>query len=518
MSKPTIGLAIITRNGEEKIDRCLKSCYDLFDEIVIVDTGSTDKTKEIALKYTDKVYDFIWIDDFAAARNFSFDKINTDFILWLDDDDVILPKDKEKIKNLDLTNKEVVLLRYQYSHDEFGVSECTLERERIIKKSLGLRWQKAIHEYIPLTNQKISREDIEIHHWKKQGTSERNIRILEKIVQTDPDCRNIFYLGKELLDFGRTQDSIKYLEQFISMKVRFWEDVFSAHDIIAKAYLLLNNQEKFFYHLFESIKIEPRRAEPYYAIADYYHSIKDYQKAIHYYEICLNLKRNPELLSTYYPQFYTWKPAINLCQCYNYIGDVQKSYEANEIVLKFRSKDNAALNNKSILQSSQLRFIKKDGQGKKLNLGCGDKSMLGFVNVDIVKTNVSDENFNLYEIPYKDNTISTISSEHSLEHVSKEKTKLAIKEWFRVLQPGGVLRLYIPDLELCAAGYVNGDNNKTINGYQEKDWYKMTIYGAQVAENGSDAEHQFHLTGFSKLEIQELLEESGFIIDYIFNY
>ena len=70
----TISLCMIVKNEEKVLARCLDSIADLMDEIIIVDTGSSDNTKEIAKKYTDKIYDFAWIDDFSAARNYSFSK------------------------------------------------------------------------------------------------------------------------------------------------------------------------------------------------------------------------------------------------------------------------------------------------------------------------------------------------------------------------------------------------------------------------------------------------------------
>ena len=91
-----ISLCMIVRNEEEVIERCLKSICDLVDEIIIVDTGSTDKTKQIVSKYTDKIYDFEWVNDFAKARNYSFSKATKDYILWLDADDVILEEDRKK--------------------------------------------------------------------------------------------------------------------------------------------------------------------------------------------------------------------------------------------------------------------------------------------------------------------------------------------------------------------------------------------------------------------------------------
>ena len=70
----TISLCMIVKNEEQVLARCLDSVADLMDEIIIVDTGSTDRTKEIAARYTDQIYDFAWIGDFSAARNFSFSK------------------------------------------------------------------------------------------------------------------------------------------------------------------------------------------------------------------------------------------------------------------------------------------------------------------------------------------------------------------------------------------------------------------------------------------------------------
>lgn len=69
-----------SKNEEEVLERCLNSLKGLMDEIIIVDTGSTDSTKEIAARYTDKIYDFSWCDDFAAARNFSFSKATQEYI------------------------------------------------------------------------------------------------------------------------------------------------------------------------------------------------------------------------------------------------------------------------------------------------------------------------------------------------------------------------------------------------------------------------------------------------------
>ena len=86
----SVSLCMIVKNEEDVLERCLESAAGLADEIIIVDTGSTDRTKEIAAHFTPRIIDFLWRDDFAAARNESFAHASMDYCLWLDADDVLL--------------------------------------------------------------------------------------------------------------------------------------------------------------------------------------------------------------------------------------------------------------------------------------------------------------------------------------------------------------------------------------------------------------------------------------------
>ena len=90
----TVSLCMIVKNEEDVLARCLDSVSDLVDEIVVVDTGSTGRTREIAGRFTNRVYDFTWIDDFAAARNYAFSLAEKDYCMWLDADDVLLDADR----------------------------------------------------------------------------------------------------------------------------------------------------------------------------------------------------------------------------------------------------------------------------------------------------------------------------------------------------------------------------------------------------------------------------------------
>ncbi|MEW6587003.1 MAG: tetratricopeptide repeat protein, partial [Nitrospirota bacterium] len=96
----TLSLCMIVKNEENNIARCLTSVKPVVDEMIVVDTGSTDRTRDIAKAFGAQVYDFAWTESFADARNFSLSKASGDWILVLDADEVISPLDYEKLREL----------------------------------------------------------------------------------------------------------------------------------------------------------------------------------------------------------------------------------------------------------------------------------------------------------------------------------------------------------------------------------------------------------------------------------
>ncbi len=513
-----ISLAIIVKDVEKTLDRCLESFKPCVDEIILVDTGSSDNTIEIAKKYTDKIFHFDWIDDFSAARNYSFGQCTGDYILWVDGDDYILPEDVEKFKAYNFSDYEMITCPYVYAHDEYDNPQLITARERVIKRSLNLKWVEPIHEYLPMDGLNIGISEIHTHHNKQHGTSERNLAILERIVEKESNSRNLYYLAREYADFGRTDEAIERFEDYLGLGGGFWENVFQAHYKLANCYLVKGEEAKFKEHIFKAIDLEDRTAEPFYFLGLFYMNKKLYHKAIPWYEHCLKIERPKELLSSYLPMYYTWLPHLNLCYCYNCIGKFDKAYEHNKNVLKYRPHDIKALENNRILQEIVDRKDPlKDGQGKKLHLGCGGKRIDGYVNVDLFDGSKVDEVFEFDVIPYKDNTISAIYSEHALEHVPFARAERALKEWHRVLKPGGKVTLYIPDFEECCKAYLNAPLESQ-RFMETRAWYKLTIYGVQESQGGEPDEAQIHMCGFSKAEIRIVMERNGFIVDSVENY
>lgn len=98
MSKLPVSVCIIAKNEEQHIEQCLKKLLKYNMELIVADTGSTDRTKEIAAKYTDKLYDFEWCDDFSAARNFAVSKASNNWILILDCDEYVQEIDVAKLR------------------------------------------------------------------------------------------------------------------------------------------------------------------------------------------------------------------------------------------------------------------------------------------------------------------------------------------------------------------------------------------------------------------------------------
>jgi glycosyltransferase involved in cell wall biosynthesis len=143
---------MIVKNEEAILARCLDSVADLVEEIIIVDTGSTDATKEIAAKYTDKIYDFEWIDDFSAARNFAFSKATQEYIYTADADEVINEENREKFRILKenlLPEIEIVQMKYGNQLSFGTVYNFDEEyRPKLFKRLREFVWEEAIHETI----------------------------------------------------------------------------------------------------------------------------------------------------------------------------------------------------------------------------------------------------------------------------------------------------------------------------------------------------------------------------------
>lgn len=175
-----LSVCIIVKNEERVLGRCLSCAVQFADELIVIDTGSTDRSVEIARDYTENVYIHPWQGSFAEARNFSYSKSTGDYIMWMDADDVVSDDNISRINELkhDVNDADVVFTIYK-SYSATGLTDYIL-RDRIMRRSAFNGWLFDIHEAIPIdsTWNILYRTDIEIIHKKEYiNEPDRNMGI-----------------------------------------------------------------------------------------------------------------------------------------------------------------------------------------------------------------------------------------------------------------------------------------------------------------------------------------------------
>jgi glycosyltransferase involved in cell wall biosynthesis len=148
-----LSLAMIVKDEERLLGRVLADAATVCDELVVVDTESSDKTREVAEEHGATVHAISWRDDFATARNASFAWCNEDWIMWLDADDVLPPTTLRAIETLkvwlaDQNDIDAVLAPYHFQFGEDGATLIWQSRERILRRSAGFKWEGRIQERI----------------------------------------------------------------------------------------------------------------------------------------------------------------------------------------------------------------------------------------------------------------------------------------------------------------------------------------------------------------------------------
>lgn len=237
-----ISVCLIVKNEEEVLERCLKCVKKFADEIVVVDSNSTDKTVQIAKRFTDKIYNYNWDNNFSNARNFSFQKATCDFVMWLDADDFIDDENISKILKLKNSNKKVDVYMFKYityCNDKFGFS---FYRERLLRKNEKCVWAGFIHEAIAPYGI-IEFCDIEILHLKKQqSNSNRNYKIFRYHLKNGQKFspREQYYYAKELFFLKRYYSCEKEIKKFLKMENKMQANEFDANVTLVRCLKMKN--------------------------------------------------------------------------------------------------------------------------------------------------------------------------------------------------------------------------------------------------------------------------------------
>ncbi len=352
----TISLCMIVRNEEDVLERCLESVQGLVDEIIIVDTGSKDRTKEIAKKFTDAVYDFVWVDDFAEARNFSFSHAACDYCMWLDADDVIAPLDRKKFlalkENLN-DNVDVVMLRYYTGFDNQGRVTFSYYRERIVRNRLGMVWKGAVHEVIE-TKGNVHYSDCGITHQKLRSSDpDRNLRIFEKLLEEgkELDPRQQFYYARELYYHKRYQQALEVFRKFLDEGRGWLENNIEACRQCAYCWYGLHQEDKALKALFSSFAYDLPRAETCCDIGQHFLDRKLWEQAAYWYARALECERRDDRGGFVMPDAYGFLPCIQLCVCYSRLGREKEAQLYNERAAEFQPNSPAVAYNRAYFAS-----------------------------------------------------------------------------------------------------------------------------------------------------------------------
>ncbi len=345
-----ISLCMIVRDEELVLPRCLDSVEGIFDEIIIVDTGSKDSTREIAEERVGKVYDFKWVDDFSAARNYAFSLAKGDWLMWLDADDVIEGENRallsEQIAALDADMPDVVMLPYNVGFDENGRVTLSYERERIIRASSGMRFEGAVHEAIAPRGKVIHGRAAVSHRKLRPNPPGRNLSILEKLAKRGLEPRMRYYYARELFEAGRLGEAAENFRLCAEDGSAWIENRVSAQKELSDCLLCLGRREESDEALFKTLRLGAPRADLCCEIGRRFLEKGDLAAAKFWYELApKQFGTNPG--GFVHADYGGYIPYLQLCVIYDRLGEHAVAEEYNESAGKIRPDSEAYLANRA---------------------------------------------------------------------------------------------------------------------------------------------------------------------------
>jgi len=350
----SVSLCMIVKNEEEVLERCLKSVKSFVDEIIIVDTGSTDNTKQIAKKYTNKIYDFVWCNDFSKARNFAFSKSTCSYVMWLDADDIVPKKSLNKLMGLKTNlTADVYMLKYDIAFCD-NKSTFSYFRERIIKNCDKCIWQGVVHECITPFG-KVENIDISIEHRKiKTSDSNRNLKIYQNLAKERIlNPREQYYFARELFDHKKYTKCIQVLNRFIKEGKGWVENIIESYVILYKCYVILNKPLKQHECLTKTFLYDLPRANVCCYLGDYFLQQKQYKNACYWYNSATKCKDISHTGAFVEPIYYNYYPYMQLCYITSLLGDNKKAAKFNNLAGKYY-KSAAYLHNKKYFENLSI--------------------------------------------------------------------------------------------------------------------------------------------------------------------
>jgi glycosyltransferase involved in cell wall biosynthesis len=272
-----VSLTMIVRDEEANLPRCLEAVRGVFDEIVVVDTGSTDRTAEIARSFGARVFDFVWVDDFAAARNAALARATGDYAFWLDADDVVEPHQvatlRALIESLRFDQDWAYVVRCACDPGEDGSGgETVVDHIRLFPLREGLRWTYRVHEQIlpALRRAKIPVRwtDLTVRHtgYVDRALRARKLRrdeaiLREELAERPEDPFILFNLGAIAIERRDWREALDFLRRSLAGSAPGDSIVRKLYALIARAHQMLGEPEAALAACAAGLALDPEDAE-----------------------------------------------------------------------------------------------------------------------------------------------------------------------------------------------------------------------------------------------------------------
>ena len=320
----TISLCMIVKNEEACLGTCLKSLQGIVDEMIVVDTGSTDRTKEIARENGATVYDFTWTGDFSEARNYSFSLAKCDYIYAADADEELDEDNRQrflKLKN-DIDELNIDIVQMYYCNQLAFNTVYNFDRElrpKLFKRVRKFKWVDPIHEQVSL-DPVICNSDVEIIHRPRENHAARDRASFRKAVDEGRAISNRLHnmYARELFIAGTDEDFIKakgFFADSVKDTNRGLDEIKEACCVLAHAAVVENDAEALLRYSLKDATTE-MSSEMCYDLGDYYYKKHDLDEAIIWYfnaayecQSNLDIKKSKEL------------PRLALAKCYRELGN-----------------------------------------------------------------------------------------------------------------------------------------------------------------------------------------------------
>ena len=301
VSMKTLSVTLIVKNEQDTLSRLLPMLH-FADEIVVVDTGSTDNTVEVARHFTDKVYLFEWCDDFSKARNYAISKATCQYVMWLDADDILSLDTQQTIASWKNSSDcaDVYYVRYVMQ----GQFPFWFWRERIVRRCGKCRFKGFIHEAItPFGVERYL--DCDVTHNPTATHEQRNLQIYNNALHSNRrfSLRDKYYYARTLVECNQTDKALPILHAFAHNPRAYAVDRVEAYKLLANAALNADNHAAAIKYLAQSIKILPPSSEICCIFGQCYMNIGQYANAAQWYRFALSCSVNGGFVNEYYVKF-----------------------------------------------------------------------------------------------------------------------------------------------------------------------------------------------------------------------